>query len=282
MSRMLLITARLAVVCVALPVVTGCTQVDTRERVIFLDGAGHFTAGHSVERGLRSAGFNGEFDTFIWSSFLGWGADQLLAAHDSSKAQELADEIVEFRRENPNGYLSLMALSAGSAVAISALERVPLDIHVDNVVLFEPSVSATRDLSRALRRVQHRMYATCSRKDLILASLLVNADGEPGPPAGRTGFQVPPDLPRSHRMQYRKVVNMPWRERYRKYGWRGGHVDSTSSRFVQHYIAPRMLPKRVRPSDIVNLRSDDKQAKGAPAGRSTHTQGDGPAVSTAR
>ena len=282
MPRKLVVAGWLALACIGLCMTAGCAEVDPSKRVIFLDGAGHYTAGGSISRGLRSAGFDGEFQTFVWSSFLGAGADHLLAAYDGSKAQQLAEEIVAFRREYPNGYIAVMGLSAGTSVVISALERVPLDVQVDSVVLFQPSVSSTRDLSKALRRVRHRLYATCSRKDLILASLLVTADGESGQAAGRTGFQVPPGLERSDRMEYRKVVNMPWRERYRRYGWRGGHVDSTGTRFVQHYIAPRVLPKRIKPSDVVDLNSTDRHAANSPEGSSASAQSHGPAMSGAR
>jgi hypothetical protein len=37
------------------------------------------------------------------------------------------------------------------------------------------------------------------------------------------------------------VVNLPWRPKYRKLGWRGGHLTATSARFVERVIAPRVL-----------------------------------------
>ena len=50
-------------------IVGGCAQIDPNKRVVFLDGAGYFGAGPSVKRGLRMAGYNGQFRGFVWTSF---------------------------------------------------------------------------------------------------------------------------------------------------------------------------------------------------------------------
>ena len=238
MLRKTLICLIALTICLA-----GCADVDPSQRVIFLDGAGHFGAATSVKHGLRGAGYKGEVRGFVWTSGLLWGADHVLATHSPFSARRLAGQIEDFRESYPDGQLMVMALSAGSAVAVNALERLSEDVMVDDVVFFQPSISATHDLSPALRHVTHRLYATCSRRDAILAGLLVNADGKPGPPAGRNGFRVPLGLSKAQRNEYRKVVNLPWLSKYKRHGWNGGHVASTRSRFVENVIAPRVLPK---------------------------------------
>jgi len=221
----------------------GCSSADPTKRVVFLDGAGHAGAGLSVHRGLRAAGYDGEFQTFRWQSGLLWGVDHLITARSDGAAQRLADELEMHRRQYPEGYLAVMALSAGSAVVLSALECLPEDIDVDVVVLFQPSVSATRNLAPAMKRVRGRLYATCSSTDAIIGSLLATADGGPLPPAGKIGFRVPLGLPTSHRQPYSRVVNLPWQKKYRKWGWGGGHVTSTSASFVKNVIAQRALQR---------------------------------------
>lgn len=221
----------------------GCSQADPRDRVIFLDGAGHLGAGGSVKRGLRAAGYHGEFDVYHWQSGLLWGVDHLVAARSTQRAQELADELALQRRRYPSGYLGVMGLSAGTAVVVTALELLPDDIQVDNVVLFQPSISATRNLAPAMRHVRGKLYATCSPTDAILGTLMATADGGPLPPAGKTGFRVPLGLPASQRTPYARVVNLPWRSKYQRMGWGGGHVSSTSAEFVEHVIAPRALAR---------------------------------------
>ncbi len=238
-----------AVGLLALAFASGCRPSSLSPLVIFLDGAGHFTAGRSVRQGLEGGGFIGSFETFSWSSFLGPGADHLVVARSQGKARQLADRICRARREFPQGKIYVMGLSAGTALVLSALENLPGDVSVEGVVLFSPSVSAERKLTPALRHVAGRLYATCSQHDMILANLAVNADGGSGPPAGCRGFVLPLHLTNEDQLQYAKVVNIQWQPSYLGHGWYGGHVDVTSSRFVRQVIAPRILSDEPYPLD---------------------------------
>ncbi len=229
---------------VAAGVASGCAQHDASQRIIFLDGAGNYGAHLGVEHGLRTAGYQGEFEDFVWTSGLLWGVDHLVAARSEATAERLAKEITQFRRAQPKGYISLMGLSAGTSVVVSALEKLPSGVTVNEVVLFQPSISSGRNLAPALANVTGKLWATCSPTDAILATLAVNADGLPGTPAGRSGFAVPRGLPPEQRHAYARVVNLPWREKYRRYGWAGGHLSATSAGFVRNVIAPRILPRK--------------------------------------
>jgi pimeloyl-ACP methyl ester carboxylesterase len=226
---------------------SGCASHDPSRKVIFLDGAGNFGAGARIERGLRAAGYDGAFDHFVWTSFLLWGADHLVAARSDLNANRLADDIQKFRRAYPDGYLVLMGLSAGTAVITNALSRLPEGVEVDAVVFFQPSISADADLSAALPHIRHKLYATCSGKDLILSGLLINADGGTGAPAGLGGVRVPRGLPEVRRRAYSKVVNLPWQEKYDLWGWNGGHIGSTAPEFVRRVIYPRAFQRERTP-----------------------------------
>ncbi|MCB9850966.1 MAG: hypothetical protein H6817_09720 [Phycisphaerales bacterium] len=236
-GKLIITTAFIAITYFA----TGCASPNPTQRVIFLDGAGHLGAGRSVKSGLRGAGYRGEFKVFHWQSGLLWGVDHLIAARNQHVAQKLADQIEIQRRKYPEGFLSVMGLSAGTGVVLNALALLPDDIDVDSVALFQPSVSATHNLAPAMRHVRGKLYATCSGSDAILGTLLATADGGPLPPAGKIGFRVPLGLPKQDRIPYARVVNLPWRKKYRSYGWGGGHVSSTRSKFVKNVIAPRVL-----------------------------------------
>lgn len=255
--------------------VGGCSSTPERGRIIFLDGAGNFSAGPQVRKGVQRAGFHGKFQGFVWTSFLLWGVDHLVAARNPLNAERLAQSIEHYRHDNPDTYLAVMGLSSGTAVVLAALERLPDDVAVDYVVLFQPSVVRDRNLAPAMRHVKGRLYATCSHIDGVLATLAVTADGSLGQPAGRSGFRIPPGISDQDRQQYRKVVNIPWRSKYKRYGWDGGHVSSTRAKFVQHVIAPYVL----RDSDDANRRrtqyardggtSAKPTAKASPGTRST-------------
>ena len=230
--------------------VTGCASTTSPTggpTVIVVDGAGWAGSERGVRAGLRAAGFRGHVETFSWSTLLGPLPDHLLVGRKERKGQELAKRIQDHRATQPPADLHLMGLSAGSAVIVFALENLPPDVKVDNVVFFAPSISAEHDLSTAMERVRGCLYATSSPQDGILAGLRVNADGQPGPPAGLHGLRVPSRVRRYD--LYARVVNLSWRPAYDHLGWNGSHTGATGRQFVQEVIAPRILSRGARPLD---------------------------------
>lgn len=217
--------------------------------VFYCDGAGWYTSAGSSKAGLRAAGYQGRFKVFGWSSLLGPGPDHLITARSKTVARDLSRRIERVRKVDAEGPIHLMGLSAGTAVILSALEQLAEGVQVDYVVLFAPSVSADRNLRRAMAHVRHRLYATSSPRDGILMTLAINADGKGGPPAGRTGFRLPRGADPATRRAYDRVVNLPWRPAYVAYHWHGGHTGATRSKFVEAVIAPRIMDSRPHPLD---------------------------------
>lgn len=228
---------------------SGCANPRKGPIAFYLDGAGWYGSAASVEAGLRQAGYRGAFDTFTWSSFLGPAHDHFVAAHDRGNARRLARNIEQVRKNDASGPIHLMGLSAGTAVILSALEELEGGVQVDNVVLFSPTVSAERDLTKIMQHVRQRLYATCSPHDAIVASLAMNADGKPGPPTGTRGFRIPRKASETTREAYARVVNVPWRPSYAGYDWDGSHTSVTSTAFVASVIAPRILSNEPYPLD---------------------------------
>ena len=247
MPRVLLII----LVIVAGAISAGCQVPLTCPRAIYLDGAGWPSGDKPIRAGLREAGFHGAVERFGWTSFLGPLPDHLMAGANHPKVSALADRITALRRANPNGRIVLMGLSAGTGIIVHALEKLPLDVSVDYVVLLSPSISSRHDLSRALRHVKHRLYATSSPHDAILIAA-PSAGLESGRPAGQVGFKLPErgSGPGSAKNKlYSKVVNLPWRPGYVAYGWDGGHVSVTDSQFIRVVIAPRIMDDQGHPLD---------------------------------
>ncbi|MCP4591769.1 MAG: hypothetical protein GY842_13600 [bacterium] len=239
---------RLAIVAVWVTT-SGCGTKPRTPTVIFLDGAGHFGYAGAVERGLRQSGYEGRFEQFVWSAFLGPGVDHLLVARAGGRANTLARKIERIRESDADGSVHLIGLSAGAAALVAALEQLDDGVMVDNVVLLSSSTSARHNLARALKHVRGHLYATASRRDGMLSMLAINADGGVGPPAGRIGVQLPRTLPPSDRSLYRKATNLPWYPAYAGYGWDGGHTSVTSPRFIASVIAPRLRSTRRFPLD---------------------------------
>ena len=61
---------------------------------------------------------------------------------------------------------------------------------------------------------------------------------------GMSGFVPPPGAKRDIVELYEaKVRNMPWRRMYSRYGYDGGHTDSTSVEFIRRVVTPLLMKK---------------------------------------
>ncbi len=229
--------------------VGGCAENVKGPVVFYLDGAGWYGSAGSVESGLHKAGYDGAFQRFSWSSYLGPAHDHFVNANSKLIAHRLARRIEKARAANPDASINVMGLSAGTSLIILALEELDEGVQVDNVVLFSPSVSSEHNLTRAMRHVKRNLYATTSTHDAILGGLPVNADGKGGPPAGRGGFRFPRSGGAETLSSYQRVINLPWQPSYLGYGWNGSHTSVTDSDFVASVIAPRILTNDPYPLD---------------------------------
>lgn len=227
----------------------GCSRSTNGPVTIFLDGAGWFGSSGSVESGLRDAGDKGEFETFVWSSGLGAAHDHLVVANSKSLGKRLARKIEKYRERGNDARINLIALSAGTSVVLNALEQLKPGVSVDNVVLLSSSASERRDLTHIMHHVRGRLYATCSRNDGILPTIMTNADHKGGEPAGISGFKPPRKHNAAAHAAYERVVNLPWKPAYLAYDWDGGHTAATNRKFIATVIGPRILSDEPFPAD---------------------------------
>lgn len=235
----------------------GCSQMTpdraarmNRGYVYYLDGAGgggwliNWRGG--VRQGLVDAGYDGSGEMFRWQT--GWG---VIADQDSSvtykrrKGSNLADKIQKYKQDHPGAPVTIMALSAGTAVAVFALEALPADQPIDTVVLLGASISADFDLTQALQRIRGRMYVYTSEHDAVLA-YLVPASGTADrqrsvDAAGLHGFQMPLSTATETRALYAKISYIPWRPEFAEAGNMGRHTDVVKDLFVQQYVAPLIM-----------------------------------------
>lgn len=245
-------------VLAALPAVTlmtGCAstapdraQRMTRGYVYYLDGAGgggvrNWSGG--VRRGLLDAGYDGSGEMFKWQTGRGVLADQTASNnYKRDKAARLAQRMVEYRRQHPHVPITMMGLSAGTVITVFALEALPADMTVENVFLLSGSLSATYDLTKALRHVRGKMHVSTSQRDVVLGQLLPlagTADRGSGTTAtiGVEGPRIPAGASAQTRQLYAsKLVVVPWRSEFARYGNHGGHTDTVSAAFIERYVAP--------------------------------------------
>ncbi len=221
------------------------------EIVFYLDGAGGgglvTNWGRHVRKGLREAGYAGIFKEFDWETGMGVVADQVSSdAYKRKRAGTLAHQITDYARHHPRSRINVMALSAGTAVAIFALEQLPPSQRVSTVVLLSSSLSSDYDLTMALRHVRGYLYATTSTRDDILSiavPMFGTADRRNADlgVAGIEGFRLPPDANSQTIRLYRKIRYIPWRPEYDAEGDFGTHTGTTVPPFIRGTIAPLIM-----------------------------------------
>ena len=221
---------------------------DRHGRVFYVDGAGGGGAlvnwSPGVFSGLRQAGFDGTFSEFVWQTGLGIGFDHVSSvAYKRSKARELAEQVTAYRQTEPDSPIDIIALSAGTAVATYALEALPPECAVDDVVFLSPSLSAQYDLTAALRRLRGHLHVFASSNDAMLG-LMVPLAGTADrrfcghAVAGLTGFELRTGDDAESVLLYEKVQTVFWNPGFASSGYYGGHTDVASARFVCKYVAP--------------------------------------------
>jgi len=213
----------------------GCSQTlpDRAERmtrgyIYYLDGAGgggmfsNWSGG--LRKGMLDAGYTGAAEIFRWNTGMGVVADQDSSVeYKRGKASECAQRIQRYAREHPGAPVTLVGLSAGTAVTVFVLEALPPACPVENVILCGASIASDYDLTRALQRVRNRMYVFTSERDAVLAFLVPiagTADREAGsiPAAGLSGFRMPVRASAETRTQYAKVAYIGWKPEFARYG----------------------------------------------------------------
>jgi hypothetical protein len=212
---------------------------------------------HLLVRGLRQAGLKARSEIYDWT-----GPDVgLRALSNASRHQEQARIIAEMltrqHRAEPQTPILLTGHSAGSGMAVWALEKLEDDVHIQTLVLIAPALSPTYDLSPALRRVSGRAYAITSVHDSVLGTgtrMLGTVDRIRTDAAGRVGFTVPeaPAFPQ----EYDKLVPVPYEPRFLRLGHVGDHIGAMLSPFARHILAPLILQGRL-PEPESNDQAED-------------------------
>ncbi len=221
----------------------------------YFDGAGGGTAkknwSEGVKDGLVEGGYDGAGEMFTWETGDGLIADQdASVAFKRGKAKEAAAKIVSHRKEYPEPPIDILGFSAGTAVAIFALEYLPESVQVDDMVLLGTSISRDYDMTKALKRVKGHVYIYTSTQDRMLGFLMPfsgTADRKyDDPGAGITGFVLPTGASAATRKLYKeKIITIPWTDKMEKEGDYGRHFDNVKMEFIRDQVTPLFLGKSV-------------------------------------
>jgi len=209
-------------------------------KVFYVGGASNLDSiTNGVPEGLRRAGYRGDVQTFLWTISFNPLVDQLLTTNAKARAGLLTLAIEDYHRRYPDNEIEVVALSAGTGVAVWAMERLKPNTRIDNVFLLGSSLSHDYDVQRALQHIDGKIHVFYSSHDKVLQAVEIvgTIDGKRGVKSvGQVGLSVPAGADA-------KIVNTGWSAKYFHYGWAGGHTDCTNKAFVRGVIAPLMLPE---------------------------------------
>jgi pimeloyl-ACP methyl ester carboxylesterase len=246
----------------SLMILSGCAEEDAPDSTVsqaksfgsdrygkafYLDGAGNLGFGvDTVPQGLQAAGFKGSFQPIIWTTFTGPIGDQVIRLNARLRSDDLTKKIIQYRRSYPEAPVYVIGLSAGTGVAVFALENLPDGVNIDTLVLLGSSLSSTYNMSKALKHVKTKVYVLHSPNDAVLSGFIPVTGTIDGAylvePAGLVGLRPAAGLSAEQLRVFReKVVNVAWRPSFERYGYAGGHTDATNFSFVKWYIARELL-----------------------------------------
>jgi hypothetical protein len=227
----------------------------TRGCIFYMDGAGggtdksNYAAG--VVSGMLDAGYPGAGELVAWETGKGLMADQKASVkYKRTRAKEAAEKIRDYRDDHPEAPVGILGFSAGTAEAVFALESLPEGEEVHHVVLLGASISRDYDLTKALKRVKHKMHVITSPHDRMLGTMMPlsgTADRKyHDPGAGIKGFVLPRDATEETRQLYaEKIVTIPYTKDFRKDGDKGHHFDNVKEDFVRDHVAPLLMGETV-------------------------------------
>ncbi|MGB9626363.1 MAG: hypothetical protein ACPMAQ_16035, partial [Phycisphaerae bacterium] len=192
----------------------------------------------------------GHVEHYIWTTYLGPLVDQLSYNHNRREGRALARKIEAYLDAKPGADVNIIALSAGTGVAVFALEELRPGYTVDHVVLLSSSLSSNYDLTRALRRTRGGIYFFWSPDDPVLQGVVPivgTVDRADAAPAGTWGATLPYHASAETRqLYYERVHNIRWSpESFLSDPLRLQHAGSISRSVIRDKVAPILLVKTI-------------------------------------
>src|SRR3954468_20234874 len=136
---------------------TTVPAIEHKTYLLHLPGMGGLmNIDRSVTSGLLQGGIEADLQIYDWT-----GTDRGLASlanvrRHEEQAQVVANIILDRLRRQADARGVVTSHSAGTGIAIWALEKLPDDVMIDDLVMIASALSPGYDLSRALRHVRHK------------------------------------------------------------------------------------------------------------------------------
>ena len=195
-------------------------------------------------RGLRDAGLDKQVRFFQWAvPAPDFFAHLFGTERNVAQARAVVDEIVEYRRLYPDEPIDLVGYSAGGYLALVVAEMLPPEVRLHNVVLAQPDVSPTYDLTVALEHVDGKLVNFYSSREWMLSGLFTTLfgtmDRQYVPSAGKDGFDLEVAVP--DETLRAKVEQVPWTAEMSSVGSPSNHVTVFTYEWNKYFVAPYVV-----------------------------------------
>lgn len=210
----------------------------------------------SLMAGLLDAGLPYAMEILDWTTGCNLLAIYHLRAWERNHrvARQIADRVIDYRRQYPGRPVWLIGHSAGGAMSLLTAEFLPAEQSVTGIVLLAPAMSSEYSCEAAMQRTERGIWNFYSAGDvwfLGLGTLVFGTfDGVHWPASGRIGFAHRTDPSPSAECQLRQIpyrLRMLWQFNF------GGHFGCVHRVFVAETIGPilREDSKDVRDSAML-------------------------------
>ena len=215
--------------------------------VIILPGIeGKSSLNEHIRQGLVAAGVDCAIEIHQWGLLVPvvkMFFNEINVPGNYAAGRQIAKVIATYQDRYPDNPVYLVGHSGGGGIAVfalEALEKMPGNHRVTGAVLLSPSISASYDLSVALKHTRQGIANFYNESDLALLGLgttiLGNVDGWRGAAAGRAGFDRPglDDTPEKV-FAYSKLYQIKITPEMTSS--RLAHMGSTGVAFIAAYVA---------------------------------------------
>ena len=216
--------------------------------VVILPGIeGESELNRNIRRGLVAAGVHRAIPIYNWGRpvpLVGMLANQVDFLGNRIAGVGVAKMIMRYQDSYPGRGVTIVGHSGGGGIAVFAAEAMPEDQPIDGLVLLSASLSASHDLTKALKRCRKGIVNFSNPDDVGLLGLgttvVGNVDGGRGPSAGLVGFDKPRPAARPEKREaYRKLYQVQLTGDMAGTG--SAHASTTRISFVSRHVAAWIL-----------------------------------------
>lgn len=224
-------------------------RAEGKEYLLHLPGiGGEMRIDGRFVQGVRDGGFTGAITIYDWTR--GQPGMPALLAYDANheEAKTVAKKIADRLKIEPDARVTVTAHSGGAGIAVWAMEALPADCEIENLVLIAPALSPFYDLSAAMKHVRGKVYVYSSLADSVVLGtgtrMFGTIDGLKTDAAGRVGFTQPRSADAG---EYAKLDQMPYDPAWEKHGNYGDHIGAMAPRFARDVIVPLVFAETAKP-----------------------------------